>query len=48
MLGLLADLTLLSIVFGIIFTGVFVGGIRGAWALRSGKAFEDDFQATFS
>lgn len=46
-LGILADLTLLSIVFGIIFTGVFVGGIRGAWALRSGRAFEDDFQATF-
>jgi hypothetical protein len=37
-----------SIVIGIIFTGVFVAGIRGAWALRRGTGFEDDHYATFS
>jgi hypothetical protein len=37
-----------SIVIGTLFTAVFVGGIRAAWALRRGTGFEDDYYATFS
>ena len=37
-----------SIVIGALFTAVFVGGIRGAWAMRRGTGFEDDYYATFS
>lgn len=46
-LGQVMALTIGSLVIGAIFTGVFVGGIRGAWALRRGTSFEDDHYATF-
>lgn len=47
-LGILAALNIGGLIVGAIFTGVFVGGIRGAWALRRGTGFEDDHYATFS
>lgn len=47
-LGILASLSIGSVIIGVIFTGVFVGGIRGAWALRRNTDFEDDHYATFS
>jgi len=47
-LGILASLNIGGLIIGAIFTGVFVGGIRGAWALRRGTGFEDDHYATFS
>jgi len=36
-----------GIVIGALFTAVFVGGIRGAWAIRRNASFEDDHFATF-
>jgi len=47
-LGILASLTVGSLIIGAIFTGVFVGGIRGAWALRRGTGFDEDYYATFN
>ena len=47
-LGILMAPSLGSVVIGALFTAVFVGGIRGAWALRRGTAFEDDYFATFN
>jgi hypothetical protein len=47
-LGILAAPSIGAIIIGAIFTGVFVSGIRGAWALRRGTGFEDDYQATFN
>ena len=47
-LGILLALSIASIVIGALFISVFVGGIRGAWALRRDAGFEDDYQATFS
>jgi hypothetical protein len=47
-LGILSSMTPASIVIGILFTAVFVGGIRGAWALRRDTGFEDDYAATFN
>ena len=47
-LGILLAPSIGSIVIGIVFTGIFVAGIRGAWALRRGDHFEDDHYATFS
>jgi hypothetical protein len=36
-----------SVVIGAVFTAIFIGGIRGAWALRRGTGFEDDLNTTF-
>ena len=47
-LGIVLAPSIGSIVIGVLFTAVFVGGIRGAWALRRGTGFEDDYYATFS
>jgi hypothetical protein len=47
-LGILLAPSIGAIVIGAIFTGVFVGGIRGAWALRRGTGFEDDHYTAFS
>jgi hypothetical protein len=47
-LGILAAPAPGSIVIGLIFTVVFIGGIRGAWAIRRGTGFEDDYYATFN
>ena len=47
-LGILAAPGLGSIVLGAVFTAVFIGGMRGAWALRRGTGFEDDYYATFN
>lgn len=47
-LGILMAPGIGSIVIGALFTAVFVGGIRGAWALRRDTGFEDDYYATFS
>jgi hypothetical protein len=47
-IGILTQLSVMALIIGVIFTGVFVGGIRGAWALRSNRTFEDDHYATFS
>lgn len=47
-LGMLLSFNILGLIIGAIFTGVFVGGIRGAWALRRDTGFEDDHYATFS
>ncbi len=47
-LGIVAALNPIGLVIGAIFTAAFVGGIRGAWALRRGTGFEEDYYATFS
>lgn len=47
-LGIVLAPGLGSIVIGVVFTAVFISGIRGAWALRRGTAFEDDYYETFS
>ena len=47
-LGILLSFNIAGLVIGLLFTAVFVGGMRGAWALRRGTGFEDDYYATFS
>jgi len=47
-LGILMAPSIGAIVIGAIFTAVFVGGIRGAWALRRGTGFQDDHYTAFS
>ena len=47
-LGHLLALSPAGLVIGALFTAVFVGGIRGAWALRRRTDFEDDYAATFT
>ena len=46
-LGIILSFNIAGLVLGVLFTAVFIGGIRGAWALRRGKGFEDDYYATF-
>lgn len=46
-LGILLSLNLAGLVIGVLFVAVFVGGIRGAWALRQNKGFDEDIYATF-
>jgi hypothetical protein len=46
--GILMAPDIRAIVIAALFTAVFVGGIRGAWALRGNTQFEDDHVATFS
>ena len=47
-IGILLTPSPAGIVLGALFTAVFIGGIRAAWALRRGTGFEDDYYATFS
>jgi hypothetical protein len=47
-LGIMLSLNIAGFFIGALFTAVFIGGIRGAWALRRGTGFEDDMYATFS
>lgn len=47
-IGILLAPSPAGIVIGALFTAVFVGGIRAAWALRRNTGFEDDYYATFS
>lgn len=47
-LGIVLSLNIPGMVIGALFTAVFVGGIRGAWALRRDRGFSDDMYATFN
>lgn len=47
-IGILSSLNIVPIVIGAIFTGAFVSGIRGAWALKRDTGFDDDIVDTFA
>lgn len=46
-LGIVLAPSIGGVIIGAIFIGAFVGGVRGAWALRRGTGFAEDHCATF-